>query len=156
MSRALRACRSQLPGAAALALGAGQLQRLPEVLTRREAVARRYGAMRHRGVLRLPPGGERSWEGYVVGLPDRVSRDAMRDFLRAGGIACASPMWFRSDPLTPRPGLSRFLETSLALPLHAALGDAEVKRVINRVHRWLQRYSVEGIAKHPQANGDIF
>jgi dTDP-4-amino-4,6-dideoxygalactose transaminase len=77
------------------ALGLAQVERLGELLERRDRVARRY----HRALEGIPhlrrledvPGTKRSWFVYIVQLSpaaDRGARDRILPRLRAAGIGC--------------------------------------------------------------------
>ncbi|WP_457651206.1 DegT/DnrJ/EryC1/StrS family aminotransferase [Rhodocaloribacter sp.] len=130
------------------ALGAAQLERLPELLARRAAVAEAYAAALAplRDDLALPadpgPGVERSWFVYVVRLRDHFApeaRDALMARLRAAGVACAP--YFPSIHLQPyyrerfgfRPGRFPVCEAvstrTLALPFFPQMTEAEVAYV---------------------------
>lgn len=130
------------------ALGAAQLERLPELLARRAAVAKAYAAALAplHSDLALPadpdPGVERSWFVYVVRLRDHFApeaRDALMARLRAAGVACAP--YFPSIHLQPfyrerfgfRPGRFPVCEAvsarTLALPFFPQMTEAEVAYV---------------------------
>src|SRR5262249_34136573 len=77
------------------ALGLAQLERLDEMLEKRDRVARRY----HRALEGVPllrrlddaGGAQRSWFVYVVQLApgvERTARDRILQRLRASGIGC--------------------------------------------------------------------
>jgi perosamine synthetase len=130
------------------ALGAAQLERLPELLARRAAVAEAYAAALAplRDDLALPAepgaGAARSWFVYVVRLRDHFApdaRDTLMARLRAAGVACAP--YFPSIHLQPyyrerfgfRPGLFPVCEAvsarTLALPFFPQMSEAEVAYV---------------------------
>ena len=133
--------RRHPPGAAACALGLSQLARLDRHLERRTRLAERYLALRGRGLVGFPssPGAVRAWELLHLLLPDRAHRDGLRAFLHKAGIGADGPVWSQPPDLAALPGLARFADTALALPLYAALDDREQKKIINRLHRWLER-----------------
>ncbi len=128
----------------ACALGLAQLERLDDLLAARARVAARYTeALAGIEGLELPcadAGGElRSWFVYVVGLPERVDRDATITALRERGIE-SKPylpaihlMSFYRERFGHREGefpvCERVARRSLALPFHPELGDAHVERV---------------------------
>ncbi len=139
--RALKKCRRHSPGPAARILGRSQLAQLDRFLARRQRLADRYLALHHRQMVTWPspPGTVRAWDGFFLHLADAPARMELAAFLNQSGIGAASPVWFTPPGDRTRPGLRRFMDTALALPLYAALGDHEQKRIINRLHRWLQR-----------------
>ncbi|MBF0179841.1 MAG: DegT/DnrJ/EryC1/StrS aminotransferase family protein [Magnetococcales bacterium] len=138
--RELARVRRHPPGGAACALGCSLLTGLPERLERRQELAMRYLTMRLAPVACHPanPASGRAWEQFCLRLHDGHARQGMEGFLQKVGIGCGSPVWFQPPGEHP-PGLRRFLEQTLALPLYASLSDAACKRVINRVHRWMER-----------------
>ncbi|MBF0448379.1 MAG: DegT/DnrJ/EryC1/StrS family aminotransferase [Magnetococcales bacterium] len=139
----LKKVRSTPPAAAICALGLSQLRRLEAQLNRRQALAQRYGEIRNRDFFTLPPNfpGQRSWEMYVLHFKDVKKRDGLLHFLNQAGIGAALPIWHHHSQPNP-------LDLSLALPLYASLSDVEQKRIINRVHRWVER----GGPEPPQTN----
>jgi len=98
------------------ALGLAQIERLSELLEKRDKVARSY----HRALQGIPhirrledvPGTERSWFVYIVQLApavDRRARDGILQRLRAAGIGCQA--YFPAIHRQP------FLEDLVHLPL---------------------------------------
>jgi len=77
------------------ALGIAQLERIEEILRKREAVARQYNDLL-KDLVKIPVeinGLKRSWFVYVVQLPDRFSkkdRDDILEELTRKGIACSN------------------------------------------------------------------
>lgn len=141
----------------ACALGLAQLERLPELLARRAAVARGYDErLRARPELRLPPldvaGGRVSWFVYVVRLDERFSRadrDAIRAELREAGIGCGAyfaPIHLQA-PYVARlghragdfPVAEAAAARTLALPFHPGLTPAETDEVCDRLGAALAR-----------------
>ncbi|MBF0448923.1 MAG: DegT/DnrJ/EryC1/StrS family aminotransferase [Magnetococcales bacterium] len=139
----LKKIRTTPPAAAICALGISQLRRLAAQLNRRQALARRYGEIRNRNFFISPPNipSERSWEMYLLHFNDLKKRDGLLHFLNRAGIGAALPIWHHQSQPNP-------LDLSLALPLYASLSDIEQKRIINRIHRWVER----GGPETPQTN----
>ncbi len=138
----LRRRRPYPPGPLACALGLSQLESLPGRLARRQALAERYRLLRGREWFQLPEeGGEgRVWEMFLLAMASAEGSSDLQQFLRKAGIHAASPLWFQPAParsLSPLPGLQRFREHMLAVPLYAALSDSDHKRIINRINRWV-------------------
>lgn len=124
------------------AVGSVQLARLPGFVARRRQIAQRYD----RGLAGLPglrcppplPAGHESsyylyWVQFDGGIRDAVARD-----LYANGIYTT----FRYPPLhrvaayrssARLPGAEAAAERTLLLPIHQALTDAEVDRVVGAV-----------------------
>ena len=141
---ALTKSRPAPPTAALCALGISQLQRLDDLLRRRGQLADTYLKIRHRNLFKLPPNpkGGRRWEAFIIELPSKEQCQALQQFLNRAGIGAAPPIWYniRSTKLTPiTPPLEKLLHNSLALPLYASLTDQEQKKIINRIHRWVER-----------------
>jgi perosamine synthetase len=129
------------------ALGLAQMRRIEEILAARKRVASCYGELLADvpGVRAPyePEGTETSWFVYVVRLTDSPSREhahAVRDSLRAQGIACAN--YFYPIHLLPHyrsqfgfeegdfPIAERVSEQTLALPFYNQLSREQVERVV--------------------------
>ena len=128
------------------ALGLAQLERIGEILAKRQTVARKYRE-RLSGLtdLILPPddvpGIARSWFVYVVRLRDSYSgeqRDELIRLLRAEGIGCN--VYFPAIHLQPFyarfgfrrgdfPVTERVSERTLAIPFYNNLPDGDLDRV---------------------------
>ncbi|HKF26027.1 MAG TPA: DegT/DnrJ/EryC1/StrS family aminotransferase [Candidatus Acidoferrum sp.] len=128
------------------ALGLAQVERLQELLQKRERVARSY----HRALEGIPylrrledfPGAERSWFVYIVQLApavDRGARDRILEKLRSAGVGCQAyfPAIHRQPflrDLIYLP-LGRLRETEiaadrcLALPFFSNLQDYQIEYV---------------------------
>jgi perosamine synthetase len=120
------------------AVGVGQLEKLDEILARRDAVAARYGELLG-GVegLELPCADdadhERSWFVYVVTLPAGTDREAVIDALDARGIQtarylpCIHLQSYMQERFGFRAGLCPVAEElssrTLALPFHTLLEE---------------------------------
>jgi len=116
------------------ALGIPQLRRLDELHASYDRIAAGYAErLAHLDVV-LPeadPGDRHGWQAYVIQLDDR---DAVMEALRAQGIQCQIGTYalhrlgaYRGQGSFP--GADAAFERALALPLHAALTDAELDRV---------------------------
>jgi len=134
------------------ALGLAQVERLVEMLEKRQRVARAY----HRTLQGIPhlrrledfPGTERSWFVYIVQLDHAVKRqvrDRILERLRAAGIGCQAyfPAIHRQPFLTDlvHLPLGRLRETEmaadrcLALPFHTNLKIDQIEYVAEELHR---------------------
>ncbi|MFK7959770.1 MAG: DegT/DnrJ/EryC1/StrS family aminotransferase [Phycisphaerales bacterium] len=134
------------------AVGLVQMERLPEILTRRRRLALGLTERIAAGlswptgagpdVVQLPgdpPWGPHLYQSYVVCLPDAVNRDAVIAELRAAGVestigtyAChAEPAFERLVGTAPgdRPHAWRAFRQAITLPLHPRMTDAELDRV---------------------------
>lgn len=137
------------------AVGRKQLERLPELVSRRRAIAARYEELlgNFEG-LRLPaePVWARSnWQSYCVGLPDRVDqRTVMQSLLDQGiatrrGIMCSH----REAPYAndkQRHDLQqseRAQDNSLLLPIYAQMSEDDQERVACALRRELQAYALQ-------------
>jgi perosamine synthetase len=129
------------------ALGLAQMRRIDEILAARKRVASWYEELLAEvaGVRAPyePKGTETSWFVYVVRLTDSPSREhahAIRDSLRAQGIACAN--YFYPIHLLPHyrdqfgfkegdfPTTERVASQTLALPFYNQLRREDVERVV--------------------------
>jgi perosamine synthetase len=115
------------------AIGVPQLERLEELLTARERVARWYTERLEHHVLTpsAAEGDRHGWQAYVVQL-DR--RDEALRALRDAGIEAQIGTWalHRLEPYRAQgafPGADRAFERALALPFAATTTEAEVGRV---------------------------
>jgi dTDP-4-amino-4,6-dideoxygalactose transaminase len=120
------------------------LERLDDANARRARIAAAYTAgLAGSPGLTLPSeaaGSRHAWHLYVV---EHARRDALAERLEARGIGTAihyAPpphltTAFRADGWAPGafPVAERQAETALSLPLHPALSDADVQRVIEAV-----------------------
>jgi dTDP-4-amino-4,6-dideoxygalactose transaminase len=153
------------------ALGLAQLERIEELLGKRERVALRYIELLAGEIaLRLPlpvAGTKRSWFVFVVqanGAGVRGTRDALRQHLEQEGIA--SQVYFPAIHQQPYyrelglaadchlPATEHASATCLALPFSSRLSDDEAKHVAQAVGAAL-RHSAEGVcAVSLQAGAD--
>jgi perosamine synthetase len=127
------------------ALGCAQMRRLPEILARRELVARRYDELlRDIPGLVLPPielpGIGISWFVYVVRLAEqfgREDRDTVVRMLAERGIACgryfapihSQPAYADLPARQPLPVTEAVSARTIALPFYTRLDEASIKRV---------------------------
>jgi len=128
------------------ALGIAQLERIDEIIGKRERVAKLYGEKLKEvtGVIAPPfePGKRISWFVYVVRLADRFrrrDRDTVLAKLREAGIGCSD--YFSPIHLQPFyrrefgfkkgdfPVTERVSERTIALPFHNNLTSADVDLV---------------------------
>ncbi len=135
------------------ALGLAQLQRLPEILARRAAVAAAYNSLLKdvQGVIApdIPPHIEMSWFVYVIRLDGRIDRDRVLDLLRQGGVQCKpyftpihlQPFYRESFgfqegdfPVTERVG-----RQVLALPFFNRLEEEQVEYVVRILREAIDR-----------------
>ena len=137
----------------AAALGLVQLQRLPQFVQRREALAQRYHAQLAGLPLvlpaRAPKGDVHAWHLYVVRLAPgaRLDRDALIQALSDRGIGTSvhyvplhrHPYWRDRYGLVPArfPQADAAYQAMLSLPLFTAMTDADQDRVITALHELL-------------------
>jgi dTDP-4-amino-4,6-dideoxygalactose transaminase len=128
-----------------------QLDKMPEIQRRRGAIMRRYreglaGWAQQHGV-RLPPelpDRQPNHHIFYLLLPDEAARDrALEDLKKQGVMATFHYVPLHSAPHgralgagpRPLPTTDRVARTLLRLPLHPGLGESDVARVIEAVHR---------------------
>jgi len=135
------------------ALGASQMSRLPSILRRRAAVARRYGQMLESipgvGLPVEVKGLTRSWFVYVIRLDPCFDRDRVVKGMERAGVQTRP--YFPPIHLQPfyrerfgfRPGMFPVAEavgrSTLALPFHTLLKEADQARVAEALRRVLSR-----------------
>lgn len=124
------------------AIGAVQLARLPNFLQRRALIAARYTEALGRLDWLLPPpppplGTVTSWYFYWIQTTPSI-RDALAYHLREAGIYTTFRYWplhrmrlFTCD--RPFPGADIAAASTLLLPIHNNLSDADVETVISAV-----------------------
>jgi perosamine synthetase len=134
------------------AIGLGQLEKLPEILARRTAVAGRYTELLA-GVpgLTLPCVDDvdhvRSWFVYVVALPEGVDRERVVGELDARGIQTARylPCIHLQSYMRERYGFTEGLcpvaeamsTRTLALPFHTGLDEDDQDHVVSALREVL-------------------
>ncbi|RSN58688.1 pyridoxal phosphate-dependent aminotransferase [Amycolatopsis sp. WAC 04182] len=119
-----------------------QLDRLPDLLSARRSVAKRY----HEAFENLPgldvpvelPDREHPWQAYILTVAPEIDRDALALRIREQGVQCNFGTY--ASHLQPIYGKKQTLPVSadlfarhLAIPMHANLTDAQVDRVIGTV-----------------------
>jgi perosamine synthetase len=120
------------------ALAVSQMSRLEAIRERRAAIAGAYlaalphGLAAQRGI--TDPG--RIVQRFVVVAPDAAVRDALRARMTAAGVGCIVPVerfellhrYLELDP-AEYPVAERLADTTLSLPMHLGLSDADVATV---------------------------
>lgn len=120
------------------ALVESQLGRLEAIRQRRQAIARAYLASLPQG-LSVQPGLDdhgRMPHRFVVIAADGAMRDALREHMAGAGISCVVPLerhellhrYLGLDP-ADFPVAERLVDTTLSLPIHLCLSDAEVGHI---------------------------
>lgn len=119
-----------------------QLDRLPDLLSARRSVAKRY----HEAFENLPgldvpvelPDREHPWQAYILTVAPEIDRDALALRIREQGVQCNFGTY--ASHLQPIYGKKQALPVSadlfarhLAIPMHANLTDTHVDRVIETV-----------------------
>ncbi|MDE2141115.1 MAG: UDP-4-amino-4,6-dideoxy-N-acetyl-beta-L-altrosamine transaminase [Elusimicrobia bacterium] len=131
------------------ALGLSQLKKLPRFLKRRREIARAYqkafsGDPRIR-LQALPKDREHAYHLFTIQVP-ASRRRALYDYLHARGILAnvhyipvhKLPFYQRRGWAGKRlPNAEGYYAGALSLPMHAALTDADVRRVIRTVFQGL-------------------
>lgn len=122
----------------AAAIMIAQLDRLPDLLATKRAIAARYGELlKDHELITTPyeaPDREHPWQSYVVTLDPRVDRGAVAMELRQRGVQCTfgtyashvQPLYGQTDPC---PVSADLFARHLAIPMHANLTDAQVETV---------------------------
>ncbi len=134
------------------ALGASQMERLEEFVTRRRALADRYSELLKSFPLTLPhqhPDTNSSWHLYVIRLQlDRIQKSHRQVFeeLRANGIGVqlhyipvhTQPYYrelgFKSGDF---PEAEKYYGEAISLPMFAAMTDADQDRVVETLKQIL-------------------
>jgi len=115
-----------------------QLRRVGELLDRRRAVAARYAELLGGEELltlpHVPADRTHAWQTYLVTLDPAVDRGAVATDLRAQGIGAGHGAWAcHRQPVYEGkqrcPVSAGLFARSLAIPMHAELGPAQVDRV---------------------------
>lgn len=127
-----------------------QLDRIDELLDRRNAVAARYGEMladeELLAVPFVPEDRTHSWQSYMVTLDPRVDRSGLAAALRAQGIGCGHGTWathlqpvYRSAQECPVS--ADLFQRNLAIPMHAELRMDQVERVVEVLRTELKNHA---------------
>jgi dTDP-4-amino-4,6-dideoxygalactose transaminase len=123
------------------ALGTVQLQRLPELNARRGALVERYSERFNGTTAVIPSFGARGISAHhllVVVLPDRDTRDRVRDHLKAARIQSslhypAIHRFAAYDAGRVLPVAEAIADRAVTLPLHPGLASADVDLVCDEV-----------------------
>jgi len=131
------------------ALGTSQLRKLPRFLKRRRQIAALYtdafGGDARIKLQAFPADREHAWHLFTIQVP-AAKRRAVYDFLHARGILAnvhyiplhRLPFYKRRAGAKKRlPAAEAYYAGALSLPMHAALSDADVRRVIAAVRQGL-------------------
>ncbi len=119
-----------------------QLDRLPDLLSARRSVAKRYHeAFEDLAGLDVPvelPDREHPWQAYLLTVAPEIDRDALALRIREQGVQCNFGTY--ASHLQPIYGKNQTLPVSadlfarhLAIPMHANLTDDQVDRVVETV-----------------------
>ena len=122
-----------------------QMRRLEEIRGRRQAIAKRYLAALPKGLAvqsGLTDVGRMVYR-FVVVTPDLVSRDALHRHMEKAGVGCAVPIqryellhrYLKLDP-TDFPVAEQLVDTTLSLPIHPSLSEAQVEQVTEALRRF--------------------
>ncbi len=114
------------------AMGLVQLERLPEFIARRRAIAARYREAFEGLPLRLPNPEGHVFFRYVVATPDR---DALQAHLAQCGVAAKRPVYRPGHHYLggDYPQAEKAHRESLSLPIYPALLETDATRVIDSV-----------------------
>jgi perosamine synthetase len=132
------------------ALGIAQLERIEELLAKRERVAQMYNAkLKDWPEVTIPfssPGVKRGWFVYVIVLADsysRENRDRILKSLRERSIGCSNyftpihlqPFYAKQFGFKPRdfPVTERVSARTIALPFYGNLAEAEIDFVVKNL-----------------------
>lgn len=126
------------------ALGVAQMERIDEMLAKREAVAQAYNARLERleGVIVpfVEPGTKISWFVYVIRLAPGINRDRVMTYLHENGVDCRP--YFQPIHLQPFyremfdyregnfPNTERAASSTLALPFFNNLTEKQMDYVV--------------------------
>jgi len=131
------------------ALGFSQLSRIEDVLMRRDKVAEIYAALLGDvpGVRVLAPSGSRwrrSWFVFLVRLDESIAQDRMVEELKSRGVATRTyftPIHLQhyfKERFGYRGGefpvAERVAKTTLALPFHSRMAEADIEYVVGCVN----------------------
>ncbi|OPY57873.1 MAG: UDP-4-amino-4-deoxy-L-arabinose--oxoglutarate aminotransferase [Pelotomaculum sp. PtaU1.Bin035] len=135
------------------ALGVAQMERIDEILARREAVARLYnarlGQLKGLAVPFAEPGVKISWFVYVIRLASGINRDKVLTYLRANGVDCRP--YFQPIHLQPfyremfgfqegdYPNTERVASSTLALPFFNKLTERQIDYVVGLLAEAVER-----------------
>ena len=122
-----------------------QMKRLQEIREKRQRIAKAYlkalpsGVQTQRG---LADSGHMPYR-FVVLTPDIQSRNAFRAHLNKENIGCTVPIEryellhrYLNVDANHFPNAEHIVDTSLSLPIHSALTDDEIEKVISAIKRF--------------------
>ena len=149
------------------ALGVAQMERIDELLGRRDRVANIYneklGEVEGVIIPYVAPGCRVSWFVYVIRLAKGINRDRVMEFLRSEGVGCRP--YFPPIHLQPfyremfgyQPGdfpiTERVSSSTVALPFHANLTEEEIDYVVDSLARAIGTASIGQIPQEVPARG---
>jgi dTDP-4-amino-4,6-dideoxygalactose transaminase len=125
------------------AIGRKQLERLPQLIARRRALASRYpellGNVAGQRLPFEPPWAKSNWQSYCVRLPDHLDQRAVMQKLLDRGIATRRGIMcsHREPPYagaTQRHGLRQSelaQDHAILLPIYSQMGEADQDRVVD-------------------------
>lgn len=127
------------------ALVDSQLKRLEAIRARRKEIARAYLAALPGG-LAVQSGlddAQRMAYRFVVRTPDQEIRDALHRHMEHAGVGCAVPIeryellhrYLKLDP-AEFPVAEKLADTTLSLPIHSALNNAQLAQVVDAISRF--------------------
>lgn len=129
------------------AIGRRQLQRLPEIIARRRALADRYrqhlsALLPDVGLPREPPWARSNWQSFCIRLPDGVDQVSVmqflldRDIATRRGIMCAhrEGAWAHLRPLHDLSRSEQAQDRCILLPLFVQMTEVEQDAVVGAVH----------------------
>ncbi|MGW0885816.1 DegT/DnrJ/EryC1/StrS family aminotransferase [Streptomyces sp. NPDC002671] len=127
-----------------------QLDRVDELLDRRNAVAARYAELLADEELvtvpHVPQDRTHAWQSYMVTLDPGVDRAGVAADLRAQGIGCGHGTWathlqpvYRSKQKCPVS--ADLFQRNLAIPMHAELTTSQVERVVEVLRTALRTHA---------------
>ncbi|MGW0771739.1 DegT/DnrJ/EryC1/StrS family aminotransferase [Streptomyces sp. NPDC002676] len=127
-----------------------QLDRVDELLDRRNAVAARYAELLADEELvtvpHVPQDRTHAWQSYMVTLDPGVDRAGVATDLRAQGIGCGHGTWathlqpvYRSKQKCPVS--ADLFQRNLAIPMHAELTTSQVERVVEVLRTALRTHA---------------
>jgi len=135
----------------AAAIGAVQVKRLANIVTRRSAVAARYiqllGGVN--SIRLMQPAGPSGWYKFIIRTPSTAVRANIRDVMRENKISLPGNVYdvpLNLQPLWPRerrhfPESARFCQEHLCLPIYASMTEAETVYVVDTLLSALRSYA---------------
>lgn len=125
------------------AIGLVQMRRLPDVVKRRQALARRYDSllagMPELETPYVPPDSQSNYQGYIIKLTNRCrhTRDELLAATAARGVSCRHNLTCHDQPYYQEvcgsvhlPVTETVAQRSLCLPLHPLMTEEEQDYVV--------------------------